>query len=1694
MLLNSPTVLRALRLLSSKISIGFAVLVLTGAGFASAQAQSLTQTTTKPVPDRLVNPINENARLTLPNTVHPLANRANDRGAVGDGLKLDRMQIVLKRSDAQEADLKQTISDMHTPGSASYHKWLTPDEFGKRFGPSDADVAKLTSWLQSHGFNVTKLNPGRGTLEFAGSAGQFRDTFKSQIHTYQVKSFGGVDGKTPQVEMHYGNAADPQIPAALAPIFGGFTSLNNFRVKNFSKKLGTASFNPVTHESKPNWTVGTASSYNLLLAPGDFDVQYSLPSHATAGTNDGTGQSIAIINDSNINISLVNRFRTLFSLPTNNPPQVIIDGNDPGVDGINNPDGPNYDSIESYLDVEWAGAVAPAATVNLVVAADTALGYGLIFAAERAVYSNVSPVISLSFGNCEAALGSTNLFWNGLWEEAAAQGITAMVSSGDSGSAGCDGSGQAFAVYGQAVNGLGSTPYNVSVGGTDFYYSGGSTEFSTYWNTTPSDAAPTVSLLKPVPEQPWNSSQFGLNIYDYFSEYGNTTIAGGSGGASTAGYPTTVGSTTTYGPYPKPSWQKGTGVPADSARDLPDVSLFAAFLGNGSSYSLCASDGDCEPAANGVVQISEVGGTSASSPSFAGVMALVNQQYGRQGQANFVLYPLATQYPAAFNDVTVGTNTVPCNLDEVTDGTYDYFPVNCQTVANELTGDDSTYGSSLEGEIGLAAGVAAYSAGTGYDLASGLGSVNVSTLLADWNKVTFAATTTTLTPSVTSFAHGTPITVSGTVTGTAPTGDVALVTDSTEQSQQGKTYFTLGSDGTYTGIVNYLPGGTYNIWGNYGGDNANATSSSLANKVQITVTPEASTTALSVYTVNQSTGSYQSAPASLSYGQQVILSAQTAPTAATSVYGIPTGSVVFSNGSATLNTAVVNTSGEASYFGTYPVSATAYSIKAAYSGDGSYSASASSTASFTVAKNTPTFNLNISNSDSQNNTYGPQQTFLTISFENSNGFSQNALPPTGTVTVTGGPSGTLTGTLSGGVDPFTGGALGVVTLALPAGITSGTLGLTFAYAGDANYNAVTTPKYGFPFLSAGTGLTSTTTVAATPTTAGPASQVQLTTTVTGQAGKAAPTGTITVFGPGVEFGQFTLPVGTSDSTTETLTFTSEGLLQGSNQFTVQYSGDTNYLPSSGIVTVSNPLSDFQLVPLTTILSVATSGTAIGTATDTINLVSTTTFAGTVGFTCSGAGGVTCSVTPSPATLTAGGQASVTLSVNSAAVTKAGTYNVVVTGSDTTGNFVHTLGFQVVVPQVSTTPSYALTGTALAATTVGSSATSTITTTPTNSFAGTVALTCAVTAPTGAVSVPTCALSPTSVAITTATAVTSALTVTTTATTTAGSYSVVVTGTSGTTTETVTLPLVVNSTTTTPTFTLTGLMNEGATAGAAPTSTVTVTPSGGFTGSVALTCAVTGPTGATIIPTCALVPTSVSLSTAAVASTLTVTTATGTIAGDYTVTVTGTSGTTVETESFTLTVSAATTTGSIMVSATTPVTIATQGATGTSTVTVTPSGGFTGSVAVTCDITASPTGATDLPACSLSPTSVSVTTAAAVTSTLTISTTAQTTSQLRTPGKTLFTIGGGVTMAALFFLGGPIGRRRRMTLKAMRTMRILSVAALFALIAGAAMGCGGGSTPPPTMTGGTTTGAYTVTLTATPATGTAVTTTVAVTVN
>ena len=1310
--------------------------VLAISSLATAQTSALAGET-KPVANRLTQPINEKNLVSLTGTVHPLARATNDRGAALDDMRLDRLQIVLKRSDAQEAALKQLIGDLHKPGTASYHHWLTPEQFGQQFGPSDSDLATLETWLQSHGFGDLKVNPGRQTLEVAGSVAQFREAFHAQIHKYTVKG-----------ETHYANATDPQIPAAIAPVFGGFAWLNNFRLTSHSRMMGKAAYDVKTGSAKPQWTMDASYGESFVVSPGDFAVQYDLNPLYNAGTN-GTGQTIAIVNESNIDLSIANSFRSLFGLPAN-PPQVIIDGNDPGIDGINNPDGPNDSSGEAYLDVEWAGAVAPKATIDLVIAADTTLNSGLILAAGHAVYGNIAPILSLSFGACEAELGSENQYLNSLWEQAAAQGITVAVSTGDSGSANCDDPDtQDYAEYGQAISGFASTPYDVAVGGTDFYYSSykqGQTainaQLATYWNTTASDSAPGVSIKGFIPEQAWNNSQYGSNIL--FESGGETTIASGSGGASTLGLVT--------GPYPKPSWQKANGVPADGVRDIPDVSLFASSGINASFYPTCTSDGDCQPASSGsAVQISGVGGTSASTPAFAAMMALVNQKYGRQGQADYILYPMATQFPAVFHDVAQGTNSVPCALGST----------GCIAVANPVTDIDGT----REGQIGQGS-VPEYNATAGYDLATGLGSLDANALVANWQSVTFASSTTTLIPSSTTITHGQTITFSGSVTAsTTPTGSVALMSDSTEPLQAGQTLFEL-SNGTFSGSYNALPGGTYNIWGQYSGDGVNAASKSST--TQITVAPEASQVQFGIFNVISGGQSAVNPGAQVPYGTQFVLTALPSPASGATSYGIPTGSVTFTDGASNLTTMQVNSNGEAAT--NAPLAIGAHSLAANYSGDNSYAKSSSSAVALTVVKDTPTLGFSSTAQTGPTTFQGNGPLVFTIKAENgaNNQIEQiygayiysPVAPPTGTITITGLPAGVpIDAPLQSTLDLGTGFPEGVSTITATS-LAAGRYNITIAYPGDANYNAITGSE-SITILGSSL-LASTTTASSSAVSTSPTAAVNITATVTGQTGKSAPTGTVTIGTSGYAIAQVNLAAVGGDISSGVFAFNSAALLPGANTLTVQYSGDTIYQPSSTTVSITNGngpgAQGFALAA--TPVNVTSPGSS---AASTITVAPSNGFTGNVVFTCTVTppSGVTDVPTCSALSTAVTGDLSVngTLTINTDAALPAGTYSLNILG--TSGSLTASISIPVVVT-VPTVPSFALSGVAITNVTPGTPATSTITVTPSGGFTGAVSLACAVTGtPANATETPTCSVT-TPPAITGATAVTATLTVNSTA--------------------------------------------------------------------------------------------------------------------------------------------------------------------------------------------------------------------------------------------------------------------------------------------------------------------------------------------
>jgi subtilase family serine protease len=590
-----------------------------------------------PLRARITKNIDESNLVTISGNVHPLVAAANSSEAADEGMPMEHMILFLKGDAGQEAQLEQLIAAQNDPKSSHYHQYLSATDYAAQFGLAQSDLKTISNWLQDHGFTVEEIPAGGRSIIFSGNAGQVAGAFNTEIRKYSI------NGAT-----HVANAGDPQIPAALADTVGGIVKLHDFRHGHSITAPKPVSAAELAH---PQFTTG-GSHY---LAPADYGTLYDINPLYSASIN-GAGQTIAVLARSDIYMSDVQAFRSNFGLKTNDP--VFVHTNSaPGV--------LQGDSTETTLDTEWSGAVAPGATIKVIISSSTSTSDGIDLAALYAVNNNVAPIITLSYGSCEAGMGSSELaFYNNLWKQAAAQGQTVMVSAGDSGAAGCDyGS---SAVYGQNINGLCSSVYSTCVGGTEFVEGSNPGQ---YW--LPGNNTTYGSAVSYIPETVWNESG---------------TVSGGSGLWAGGGGVSQV--------YAKPSWQAGPGVPADGKRDVPDVSLTAA---GHDGYLIWLSG-----------ELNSVGGTSAAAPSFAGMMALVDQKMNsRQGVIMPTLYPLATKQAsggaAVFHDTTMGNNSVP--------------------------------------------GQAGFSATTGYDRASGLGSVDANLLVNHWTDASGTSAGITLTAS-----------------------------------------------------------------------------------------------------------------------------------------------------------------------------------------------------------------------------------------------------------------------------------------------------------------------------------------------------------------------------------------------------------------------------------------------------------------------------------------------------------------------------------------------------------------------------------------------------------------------------------------------------------------------------------------------------------------------------------------------------------------------------------------------------------------------------------------------------------------------------------------------------------------------------------------------------------------------------------
>src|SRR5271157_4872690 len=618
--------------------------------------------------DRLTMQIDEERRVTLSGSRHPLAKPANMIGEVSPDQPMESMVLVLRPDPSQEEALQELLRAQQDPASPYYHQWLSPKAFGERFGISQNDLYQVKVWLETQGMKVDEVPLSRRTIVFSGTAGDVETAFHTQMREYSV------EGK-----VHFANATDPEIPQALAGVVRGIVSLHDFR-------------SVPAHVTVPAYTTANGSTF---LMPQDWDTIYDVTPLYSQGL-DGTGQSIAVVGRQDISLADVATFRTNAGLPNNpaNVPQkIFVNGVNPGFTWCD-------DEEEAALDVDWAGAIAKNASIKFVSAQSGATD-GVVLAAQFAVNHNVAPIVSVSYLHCENTLsdGGQSL-WGALWSQANAQGQSIFVASGDTGAAGCDAATQKTATQGKSVNAICSTPNSTCVGGTEFNdtYNPG-----VYWLGT--NGTGMSSALSYIPELAWN-------------EDGWSGMLGTASGGGISSF------------YLRPSWQSGPGVPAGTQRLVPDVAASSAVH---DAYVLQVQG---KPFYGG--------GTSAAAPSMASVMAIVLQNAGGTlGNVNPALYTLASQQaaggPAVFHDITSGNNSVP--------------------------------------------GVTGYNAGPGYDMVTGLGSVDAFLLVNSWSNIrasnfTLATSSSSLTVSpshstnatLTMSAQGgfsTPVTLSA---AGAPTG------------------------------------------------------------------------------------------------------------------------------------------------------------------------------------------------------------------------------------------------------------------------------------------------------------------------------------------------------------------------------------------------------------------------------------------------------------------------------------------------------------------------------------------------------------------------------------------------------------------------------------------------------------------------------------------------------------------------------------------------------------------------------------------------------------------------------------------------------------------------------------------------------------------------------------------------------------
>lgn len=1473
---------------------------------------------------------------------HPLwANAANDLGSLPASQEMAPLTLVLSRAPEQERALEQLIEDQHNPTSPRFHQWLTPAEVGDRFGVSDADLAAITGWLQQQGLHVEWVSPSRVLLGFSGSASTVGRAFGSEMHAYQVNG-----------ERRISVTSEPTIPQALQPVIQAVRGLYTIEDRPLNRVT------PV-QLAQPQLTATNGSTTTYYIAPGDFDTIYNVPSSLT-----GAGQTIGIVAESRTDFADFTNFRAQTGSTFPNPTEVVptvYGGVDPGAAYITQPaSGTSIElQSEATLDVSRAGSVAPGANLLLVVA--TAASGGIAPDAEYLVDSTPVPasVISISFGECESSAGSSGVsFWNTLFQQAASEGISVMVSSGDSGASGCD---TAFAAppaspAANSPNSICSSSYVTCVGGTEF---NDASNPSTYWSAA--DGAGLLSALGYIPEGAWNEP----------GTSGSTQAASSGGGVSA--YIAT------------PSWQTGTGVPsARAGRYTPDVS-FSASCHDGYFGCLAAAGASCVAGSSGSYYFVGFCGTSASAPGMAGVGALLNQKLGgAQGNLNTEIYAEAASTSAAFHDVTVATSGVS----------------SCSASTPSLCNN------SIPGPSSLTGGQAGYLVTTGFDEVTGLGSLNVTQFLDNFtSKLT---PTVTVTPSPTSITTAQSLSVTVTVSGGSgnptPTGAVTLTSGSYTSSAttlaSGAATITVPagslSAGTETLTATYTPGSTSGpIYNSATGTNSvTVTAAKIAPTVTVSPSAAQITTAESLtVTVSVSGGGGNPTPTgSVTLASGSYTSAATTLGGGAAAIAIPAGSLA--TGTDTLTA-------------TYTPDANSSGAYNSATGTGSIQVTAKQTPAVTVSPSPSTLTTS-------------QSTTVTITVAAAGGYGT----PTGSVTLASGSYVSAAATL----------ASGAASITVPAGsLAAGTDTLTATYAPDSTSSPIYNSTTGAHSVTVSASkITPTVTVSPAAAQATTAEALTVTVSVSGGSGASTATGSVTL-----SSGSYASAATTLSGGSASITIPAGSLTTGTDTLSATYTPDTNsstvYNPASGTGSVTVTAKQ---TPAVTVSPSPASVTTAQTTTVTITVAAAGGYGTPTGSVTLASGSYT-----SSATALASGVANIAIPAGSLPTgtdTLTASYAPDSTSSPIYNTATGTHSITVTVPKK--TPSVTVSPSA-AAVTVDESLTVTITL---NGGSGNPTPTGSVTLSSGSYSSAAATLSGGE-----ATIVVPANTLAIGSDTLQASYTPDANGATTYGSTTGSAPITVTSlenppitvapgaSSITPAQTLTVNITAGAVSGyGTPTGTVTLT-SGSYASAAAALASgmatITVPAGALALGT----------------DTLTVTYAPDSSSSPIYAAATGTSSVTVATTvqpAFTLTAAS--------------VTLAPGATTGnTSAITVTPTGGFTGSITLTAQITSSPAGAADLPTLSFGASSpVTVSSTSATAATLTISTTAPTTGALAVPPLPFsrWYAAGGSAMACLVFLCLP--RRRR------AWQRLLGVVAL-AAFAAVVTSCSGGGTgvttsPPP----------------------------------